>query len=152
MYPGWWESLPFPLAQGELALAQGNLAQAEECVAYLETEFNRLRLRHLWPSVLFLRARMALIKEDKVAAYRDLQAAVAVSDEIRSHRELQGICWTIGQLESAHGDQAAANFWHDQACAEIAFALEHIATPQWRETFRARADVQAILSVRQLTR
>lgn len=152
LYPDWWEALPFPLAQGELALAQGNLAQAEEYVAYLETEFNRLRLRHLWPSVLFLRARIALVKEDKAATYRDLQAAVIVSDEIGSHRELQGICWTLGQLESAHGHLDVANDWHERACAEITFALEQIATPQWRATFLARADVQAILSARQLTR
>ncbi len=150
-YPEWWEALPFPLAQGELALAQGDRAQAEECVAYLETEFSRLRLRHLWSSGLFLRARVALAEAEKAAAHQDLQAAVAVSDEIGSHRELQGICWMLGQLESAQGNRAAANYWHDQACAEITVALESIAAPQWRALFLARADVQSILSVRQLT-
>jgi DNA-binding SARP family transcriptional activator len=144
LYPEWWENLPFLLAQGELALAQGDVDQAAACAEYLMENFQKLRLRHLLPGVFFLRARIALAQGNKVAAKKDLQSAHSLSIEIGSRRDLWGICWALAQLEAEQGDVQTAERLKNEACAAIDFVAEHIGAPELRVAFLARADVDSI--------
>jgi DNA-binding SARP family transcriptional activator len=145
LYPDWWEALPFPLAQGELALAQGDIAQAASCAEYLWEKSVTLRLRHLLPSVLFFRARIALAQGDKAAATRELEQARQLCDEMGARRDLWGICWALAQLEAERGNAETAERLKNQARAAIAFAAEQIGAPGMRATFLARADVQSVM-------
>ncbi len=144
LYPEWWEALPFPLAQGELALAQGDVAQAAACAEYLLEKFETQRLRHLLPGVLFFRARIALAQGDKAAARIHLQQAQALSDEMGAHREVWAMCRALSRLEAERGNESASARLRERACAEVTFIADHAGTPELREIFLARTDVQTI--------
>jgi hypothetical protein len=142
LYPEWWEALPFPLAQGELALAQGGVAQAAMCAEYLLEKFEAQRLRHLLPSVLFFRARIALAQGDIAAAHSDLQLAQVLSDEMGAHRELWRIASALGHIEAGLGNALTAAYWRDRACTEIEWVADHAGSSELREAFLSRPDVQ----------
>jgi hypothetical protein len=146
LYPEWWEALPFPLAQGELALAQGGVAQAAMCAEYLLEKFEAQRLRHLLPSVLFFRARIALAQGDIAAAHSDLQLAQVLSDEMGAHRELWRIASALEHIEAGLGNALTAAYWRDRACTEIEWVADHAGSSELREAFLSRRDVQLIWS------
>lgn len=138
LYPEWWEALPFPLAEGEWALAQGDIVAAAGCAEYLLEKFTMLRMRHLLPAVLDFRARVALAQGERTSAHRDLSAALELSDSIGAHRELWRICRALADLEAAQGNKAAAKKLRARARSEMAHVLEHAGSPQLRASFLAR--------------
>lgn len=144
LYPEWWEALPFPLAQGELALAQGDLVSAASCAEYLASSCARLHLRHHLPAILYFRARVELAHGDKPAAKQDLGQAIQLSDEMGARRELWRMCRMLAELEQEQGNLEDSACLQDKARAAITFVVEHIGAPELRATFLAHAGVRGV--------
>ncbi len=81
---------------------------------------------------------------DKLAATRDLQQALALSDEMGAHREVWAMCRALSQLEAERGNESAAARLCERACAEVTFIADRAGIPELREIFLARTDVQTI--------
>ncbi len=145
-YLDWWE-IPFILsAEAELALAQGDLTRAMRCIDQLLAKYDELNLRHFKPGVLYLQARVESAAGQKEEARRTLSNALALSDEIGAHREVWEMCAALGMLEDERGNESASACMQERACAEVMFIADHAGSPELREVFLSRADVQLILS------
>lgn len=144
-YLDWWET-PFILsAEAELALAKGELDRATRCVEQLLGKYDELRLRHFKPGNLYLRARISSAAGNKEEAYKTLYDALELSDEMGAHREVWEMCAALSKLEAERGNESASAQLRERACTEVAFIADHAGTPELRETFLARTDVQLIL-------
>jgi hypothetical protein len=145
-YPERWEALTFLLAQSELALAQGDVAQAAACTAHLLEKYDAQRLRHLLPGFRFFRARIALAQGNHSEARLDLLQALAQSDELGAHRVVWAMCAALGELEAAPGNLVAAAQLRARACTEEIFIATHAGTPELRATFLARPDMRQFVA------
>jgi DNA-binding SARP family transcriptional activator len=141
----WWEA-PFVLsAEAELALAQGDLTRATRSIDQLLAKYNELNLRHFKPGILYFQARVELAAGHKEEAYRMLSNALALSDEMGARREVWEMCAALSNLEAERGDESAAVQFKQRACHEAMFIAEHAGTPELRQTFLSRADVQLVV-------
>ncbi len=144
-YAGWPETLSILEAEAELALAQGELDRAARCVHQLLGKYEELKLQHFKPGVLYLQARVELAAGNKENAYRTLCDALALSDEMGAHREVWEMCWALSQLETERGNESVAVQLKERARHEALWIAEHADTPELREVFLSRPDVQIIL-------
>jgi len=144
-YAGWPETLSILEAEAELALAQGELDRAQNCVQQLLGKYEELRLCHFKPGVLFLRARVELAAGNKKDAYETLCDALALSDEMGIHREIWEMCWALCLLETEWGNESVAVQLRERAYHEALRIVEHAGTPELREVFLSRPDVQIIM-------
>ena len=145
-YAGWPETLSILEAEAELALAQGELDRATRCVHQLLGKYKELKLQHFKPSVLYLQARVQLAAGNKENASQTLCDALTLSDEMGAHRGVWEMCATLGKLEAERGNEAVAIQMKERACTEVKLIAEHAGTPELRDVFLSRADVQLILS------
>ena len=127
------------IAEAELALVQGELARAARCIEQLPGKYNGMNLRHLKPGILYLRARISLAAGNKEEAHKTL------SDEMDTHREVWAMCSALSKLEMKRGNESASAQLHDRARVEVTIIADHAQTPELREVFLARTDVQLIL-------
>lgn len=144
-YAGWPETLSILEAEAELALAQGELDRAARWVYQLLGKYEELKLQHFKPNALYLQAKVELAAGNKEDAHKTLRNALALSDEIGAHREVWEICWTINQLETERGNETSAIQMKERACTEVNLIANHAGTPELREGFLSRPDVQIIL-------
>jgi tetratricopeptide (TPR) repeat protein len=145
-YYGWWETLSILEAEARLALARGELARAARCTDQLLGKYDELKLRHFKPGILYLRARVELAAENNDQAHQTLSDALALSDEMGAHREVWRMCWALTELETERGDGAVAGQLLERAYREVAFIAEHAGSPELREIFLSRPDVQLVLN------
>lgn len=144
-YAGWPETLSVLEAEAELALAIGEQDRAKRCVERLLGKYEELKLRHFKPGILFLRARVELAAGNKEAAHQTLSDALALSDEMGARRQVWEMCWALSQLEAERGNELVAFQMKERACTEVMSIAEHVGTPELREIFLSRLDVQKIL-------
>ena len=147
-YSGWWETISILEAEAELALAQGELDRAARCIEQLLGKYEELKLRHFKPGILFLRARVELAAGNKEDAHQTLCDALTLSDEIGAHREVWEMCWALSQLETERGNELAAVQLKERARHEALWIAEHAGTPELREVFLSRPDVQLVVGNR----
>ena len=145
-YYGWWETLSILEAEAELALAQIDLERAAHCIDQLLGKYDELKLRHLKPGILLLKSRVALAAGDKEEAHQTLCNALALSDEMGAHRDVWGMCWALRELETDRANEACATQYKERALNEVMLIAEHTGTPELREIFLSRPDVQVILN------
>jgi DNA-binding SARP family transcriptional activator/tetratricopeptide (TPR) repeat protein len=145
-YAGWPETLSILEAESELALASGELDRAKRCVEQLLGKYEELSLRHFKPGILYLQARVELAAGTKENAYQMLTSALALSDEMGAHRNVWAVCWALSELETERGNEAFANQYNERARDEVMLIAGHTGTPQLREIFLSRSDVQLILN------
>jgi len=143
-YSGWWETISILEAEAELALAQGELDRAADCVEQLLGKYDNMKLRHLKPGILYLRAKIELAAGNKDAAYQTVTDALASSDEMGAHREVWEMCAMLEQLEVKRGNGPSTSQLKERACTEIKLIAEHGSTPELRTIFLSRADVRLI--------
>ncbi|PKN94686.1 MAG: hypothetical protein CVU44_02430 [Chloroflexi bacterium HGW-Chloroflexi-6] len=148
-YEGWWETHSILEAEAELALANGELKCANHCVEQLLGKFDELKLRHFKPGILFLRAKIELAAGDTKNAYQTLCDALVLSDEIGAHRETWEMCAVLARLEGESGNMPAATEWLERACAEVKLIADHANTPELRDIFLSRLDIQLIVGKQQ---
>lgn len=144
-YAGWPETLSILEAEGELALATGELDRAKRCVEKLLGKYEELSLHHFKPGILFLRARVELAARNKENAHQTLCDALALSDEMGAHREVWKMCWALSQLEIERGNESVAVQLKERAHHDALWIADHTGTPDLRDVFLSRADVQFIL-------
>jgi DNA-binding SARP family transcriptional activator/tetratricopeptide (TPR) repeat protein len=148
IYAGWPETHSILEAEAALALANGDLDCANHCVEQLLGKFDELKLRHFRPGILFLRAKIELAAGDKNNAYQTLCDALVLSDEIGGHREVWEMCEALARLEGDRGNLSVATEWQERACAEVKLIADHARTPELRDVFLSRPDVQLIVAKR----
>lgn len=146
-YSGWWETISILEAEAELALMQGELDHAADCVEQLLGKYDDMKLCHLKPGILYLRAKIEMAAGNKDAAYQTLTDALALSDEMGAHREVWGMYAMLDQLEAEQGNGFIASQLKERACNEVKQIAEHAGTPELREVFLALPKVQIILGV-----
>ena len=144
-YAGWPETLSILEAEAELALAHGELDRAARCVHQLLGKYEELKLQHFKPSVLYLRARVELAAGNKEDARQTLCDALTLSDEMGTHRGVWEMCATLGKLEGERGNESAATQMKERLCTEVKVIAENAGTPELRDVFLSRPDVQIIL-------
>jgi tetratricopeptide (TPR) repeat protein len=144
-YSGWWETISILEAEAELALAQGELDHAADCVCKLLGKYDELKLCHFKPGILYLRAKIELAAGNKDAAYQTLTDALALSDEMGAHREVWEMCAALEKLEAERGNGSIASQLKERACNEVKLIAEHAGTPELRESFLSQADVRLVV-------
>jgi hypothetical protein len=88
-----------------------------------------------------------LAEGNKEAAYQTLSEALALSDAMGARREVWAMCSMLGELEAEQGNESASAQLRDRACVEAMFIAEHAGSPELREIFRSRPDVQLIVGI-----
>jgi predicted ATPase/DNA-binding SARP family transcriptional activator len=147
-YEGWWETHSILEAEAELALANGELNRANDCVNQLLGKLDEMQLRQFNPGILFLRAKIELAAGNPKNAYQTLGAALALSDEMGAHHETWKMCATLARLEGDRGNVSAATAWQARAVIEVNLIADHARTPELRDIFISRPDVQLIMGKR----
>jgi tetratricopeptide (TPR) repeat protein len=143
-YAGWPETHSILEAEAELALAQGEPARAAHCIEQLLGKYDDLKLHHFKPGILYLRARVELAAGNKEQAHQSLSEALALSDEMGAHRNVWAMCWALSGLETERGNDSRAAQIKERSCDELRFIAEHAGTPELREAFLSRPDVQLV--------
>ena len=88
-----------------MALAKGELERASLCIDQLLGKYDELKLRHLKPGILHLKARVALAAGNKEEAYLTLCNVLAISDEMGVHRNVWEMRWALSELETERGNE-----------------------------------------------
>ncbi len=143
-YPGWLENRSILEADAALALAKGDLDNAQDRIAQLIRKYADLGLQHFLPIVLRLRAGVELAAGSEDQAYQSLSEALASADEMGTRCEVWAVCWELAQLEKARGEVQRSGELKARALAEVEFTAAHAGTDALREAFLARADVRQI--------
>lgn len=78
----------------------------------------------------------------KEEAYQALCNTLATSDEMGGHRGVWEMCWALSALETERGNGSVATQLKERTCNEVAFIADHAGTPEMREIFLSRPDVQ----------
>ncbi len=138
-YAGWWETISILEAEAELALAKSEFKRAARCVEQLLEKYDKLKLLHFKPGILYLRARVELATGKEAEARQTLFEALALSDSIGSRRKVWEMCMALERLEAEQGNRSTAFQLKERASNEVKLIAEHAGTPELREIFLSQA-------------
>jgi tetratricopeptide (TPR) repeat protein len=133
------------LAQGELALASGEYAQAIAMTQDAYAELSQWGVRLYRPELLLLQGRTWLAQNRAAEAHQSLTVARAEALAFNSRRNLWRILCELTSVETAWGHVAVAQALRVDAQAQLAFIVEHC-PPALRESFLNRPEVKRVLS------
>ncbi|MCP4540311.1 MAG: hypothetical protein GY832_24495 [Chloroflexi bacterium] len=134
-----------PLAEAQLALAQGDHAHAITVMDELSALLRKNSMRAYLPDALYLKGKALLAQNQVDKAHEVLAEACAVAETIGSRRSLWSILFTLSQIEAARGNTAEAANLRQQAQEVIEYIADHAGTPELRTLFLDLADVRAVL-------
>jgi len=143
----WTTPITICLAEAELALAHQDFDRARVVLDELLSRLAMARIRAYVPDALYLKSQTLLAQgltqsEDVRAA---LTEARATAEALNSRRSLWLILATLSQIETEHGNHAAAQSLFQQARTLVTFIADQIDTPELRASFLSLPNVQAVL-------
>ncbi len=132
------------LAEGELALAQGQAARTFTLMTEVAESMQATGLRFRLPDVLHLRAKARLAQGHLAQARSDLQSARLEALALNSRRMQWRILAALAEIEAQSGQADQAENWRRQARRVVQGIAEKVLTAELRQAFLAQADVQAL--------
>ena len=134
------------LARARLAFQRGEWASVLELTANLLTRANSGPRFSTASHILYLRGTAQMMVGALDDAEQSLKKALAVVQPIKARTAQWLIEWSLSELATRRGNDFAAAQWHAASIANIQYMLDHITDSRLRESFLARAAVQAVLA------
>lgn len=134
-----------PLAEAQLALAEGRPADAIERLSETIQKLDEIGVRQYLPDALFIVAQAQRIQGDLVKAREMFLQARGLVEKMKVQRLQWEIDAALSELENASGNLARARAYRASAQSGIAFITEH-APPELRESFLNLPRVRAVMS------
>ena len=141
MAPMW---LNVALAEGELALAQGQAARALSLMTELAGHLQAIGLRFRLPDVLHLKAQATLAQGRLAQARSDLQAARLEAIALGSSRIHWRLLAALAALETHTGQPDQAKIWRRQALRIIESIAQKVPEGELRQLFLNQRDVKSV--------
>jgi hypothetical protein len=132
-------SAPVPLADGELALRQGNYGRAIAVIDTFLTDFRQLGA--YIPTALYLQGQALRGLGQNEAARDCFLEARAKAEAMDARRPLWLILFVLSQLEA---DPIEAERLRQQAQDIVEYIADHTPTPELRASFLNLLQVQAV--------
>jgi tetratricopeptide (TPR) repeat protein len=133
------------LAEGELALRQGNVERALALTSDFLAELRERGVGAYIPHFLIIRGRALLAAGRIAAAGQALEKAQAAAEEMGSRHRLWQILAALAELETRRGNEGQAEGLQREARDILTEIAGHIPTPELRDSFLTRPDVRALL-------
>ncbi|CUS05833.1 putative Adenylate/guanylate cyclase with TPR repeats [Candidatus Promineifilum breve] len=138
------------LAGIELALAQGDVAEALARAEAAVTRFTAMDSRGILPPVYYLRARALLAAGRADEAAGSFAAAIDLARTLDMRGSLWRFLAAAAALAGQRGDDAAAATLHAEAAAEIAFVAANTWPDDLRASFLAQTEKPQISQISQI--
>ena len=132
------------LADGELALAQGDTARVASLMDNLLPHLRSLGARAFLSDALHLKGKALLAQGRLDDAQPVLADARAAAESIGSRRALWSILLALSEIEAQRGNQAEAETLRGLARAIVDYIAEHAGSAELRATFLNLPDVRAV--------
>jgi len=142
-FVGWLlHYLPVRLADGGLALRQGDFKRAMEVTDRLLIDLPQMGVRLYIPQVLNLQGQALLGLNQKKAAHKSLQKARAEAETICSRSSLWPILFNLSQIED---DPVEAQALRQQSREIIEYVASNVDDVELRTSFLALPEARAVL-------
>jgi tetratricopeptide (TPR) repeat protein len=139
-------SVPILLADGELALRQGDYERALAVIDSLLTAVRQWGARSYRPGVLYLQSQAWLALGQDEAGHARLLEARAEAEALGARWWLWQILAALSRLEAQRGAAAEADNLRRQAREIIASIADHAGTPELRASFLNLSQVRMVLN------
>jgi tetratricopeptide (TPR) repeat protein len=140
-----------PLAEGEVALAQGDYERAIAALDRVLADFQKLGIRPFTSDALYFKGKALLAQERLGEAHESLQAARAQAEALGSRRSLWPILLALNEVAAQRGDPTQAEALRRQAHEIVRYIADHIHEPDLRESFLCLPRVRAVIEHGELT-
>ena len=141
-------TVPIALAEGELALAQKNYADAIAAVALVIARFDATGIAYRVADAFLVQARAWLAQRELDRADETLKPARALAEHLPSRQTLWQILLEQSRIADARGDLAQSKTLRDRSRDIVNYIVDHIGDADLHASFLALPDVRQVMDVR----